>query len=167
MRRSLTNSQVRQILSAVDLRSLFGRRDYLLILFLHETGLQIGECSRLLIRLVSRNGVPFPSLALSPMFCKGSQDRVVPLSPLAQSCIEKMLQFNKEKGLSTSPAAPLFQNSKQCPLSPQAILTLIHRYKAQSGLEIPTTPQVHHLEDYREMASTSHSIKPAHQHLAG
>ena len=39
MRRCLSNSQVRALLSAVDLNSPFGRRDYLLIMFLYQTGL--------------------------------------------------------------------------------------------------------------------------------
>ena len=34
LRRYLTNSQVRQLLSAVNIRSPFGQRDYLLIMFL-------------------------------------------------------------------------------------------------------------------------------------
>ena len=53
MRRCLSNSEVRQLLAAVDLDSPFGKRDYLLIMFLYHTGLRVGECSRLLIQLVA------------------------------------------------------------------------------------------------------------------
>lgn len=140
MRRSLTNSQVRQLLSAVDLQSPFGRRDYLLIMFLYQSGLRVGECSRLLVKLVSRDGVPFQSLDLPAMFCKGSRGRVVPLNATAQACIAKQLQFNKSRGLSSSPVAPLFQNHKQCPLSVRSIQQLIQRYRVRSGLEVAATP---------------------------
>jgi integrase len=59
MRRFLSNSQVRQLLSAVDLGSPFGQRDYLLIMFLYHTGLRVGECSRLLVTLVfGQSGLP-------------------------------------------------------------------------------------------------------------
>jgi integrase len=68
MRRHLSNSEIRQLLSAVDLGSPFGRRDYLLIMFLYHTGLRVGECSRLLVRLVSRDGLAFESLDLPAMF---------------------------------------------------------------------------------------------------
>jgi integrase len=42
---SLSKSEIRQVLEVIDLDSPFGRRDYLLILFLFHTGLRVGECS--------------------------------------------------------------------------------------------------------------------------
>jgi integrase/recombinase XerD len=140
MRRHLSNSEIRRLLSVVDLRSPFGRRDYLLILFLYHTGLRVGECSRLLVNLVSRGGQAFESLDLPAMFCKGPRGRVIPLNFTARTCIEKMLQFNKSRGFSTAPAAPLFQNSKHCPLSIRSIQLLIQKYRTQAGLEIAATP---------------------------
>lgn len=140
MRRHLSNSQVRQLLSAVDLRSPFGQRDYLLIMFLYQTGLRVGECSRLLVTLVSREGQAFHNLDLPAMFCKGPRGRVVPLNATARHCIEKMLQFNRARGLSTAPAAPLFQNRKHCPLSVRSIQQLIKRYRERAGLDIAATP---------------------------
>ncbi len=140
MRRCLSNSQVRQLLSSVDLRSAFGRRDYLLIMFLYQTGLRVGECSRLLLQLVSRGGVAFFQLDLPAIFCKGPRGRVVPLNATARACIEKMLQFNRSRGFSVAPAAPLFQNRKHCPLSVRSIQKLIKKYRQLSGLEIAATP---------------------------
>ena len=58
MRRSLSNSQVRELLEAVDLRSPFGQRDHLLIMFLYQTGLRVSELSRLLIVHVAQGGRP-------------------------------------------------------------------------------------------------------------
>jgi integrase len=46
---SLSKSEIRQVLEVIDLDSPFGRRDYLLILFLFHTGLRVGECSGLII----------------------------------------------------------------------------------------------------------------------
>ena len=140
MRRFLSNSEVRQLLSAVDLRSPFGQRDYLLIMFLYHTGLRVGECSRLLVQLVSRQGKAFHSLDLPAVFCKGPRGRVVPLNATARVCIEKMLKFNHSRGLSTAPAAPLFQNSRHCPLSIRSIQEMIQKYRLQAGLEIAATP---------------------------
>jgi len=185
MRRSLTNSQVRQLLSAVDLSSPFGRRDYLLILFFYQTGLRVGECSRLLVHLVSRNGVPFQALDLPSMFCKGSRGRVVPLNATAQACITKLLEFNRSRGFSTAPAAPLFQNSKHCPLSIRSIQKLIKKYRLASGLEISATPHtlrhahasalvgsgvplpsVQRLLGHRSLNSTQVYTAPSHLELA-
>ena len=185
MRRSLSNSQVRQLLSAVDLCSPFGQRDYLLILFLYQTGLRVGECSRLLVNLVSRDGVPFQALDLPSMFCKGSRGRVIPLNATAQACISKQLKFNRSRGLSTSPAAPLFQNSKHCPLSVRSIQKLIQKYRVASGLEVAATPHtlrhshasalvgsgvplpaVQRLLGHRCLSSTQVYTSPSHQQLA-
>jgi len=140
MRRCLSNSEVRLLLSAVDLGSPFGQRDYLLMLFLYQTGLRVGECSRLLIRLVSSEGRAFRSLDLPAIFCKGPRGRVVPLNATARACVEKQLAFNRKRGFSVAPAAPLFQNSKHCPLSVRSIQKLLARYREKAGLEIAATP---------------------------
>lgn len=101
MRRFLSNSQVRQLLSVIasecvpegPLQSAFGRRDYLLILFLYHTGLRVGECSRLLVSLVvTQEGKARESLDLPAVFCKGPRGRVVPLNATARACVEKMLK---------------------------------------------------------------------------
>jgi integrase/recombinase XerC len=137
MRRFLSNSQVRQLLAAVDLRSPFGQRDYLLIMFLYHTGLRVGECSRLLVTLVlSQSGEPRHQLDLPAMFCKGPRGRVVPLNATARACITKQLAFNRARGLSTAPGAPLFQNSKHCPLSVRSIQLLIRDYRIKSDLDL-------------------------------
>ena len=41
---ALERNQVQRILRGVNLKSPFGRQNYLLILFLYHTGLRIGEC---------------------------------------------------------------------------------------------------------------------------
>ncbi len=141
MRRFLSNSQVRQLLSAVDLQSPFGQRDYLLIMFLYHTGLRVGECSRLLVTLVlGQSGEPRHQLDLPAMFCKGPRGRVVPLNATARACITKLLTFNRARGLSTAPGAPLFQNSKHCPLSIRSIQLLIRAYRIKSDLDLAATP---------------------------
>ncbi len=141
MRRYLSNSQVRQLLSSVDLRSGFGQRDYLLILFLYHTGLRVGECSRLLVTLVLNKSCQVrQQLDLPAIFCKGPRGRVVPLNTTARACITKLLTFNQSRGLSTAPAAPLFQNSKHRPLSVRSIQKLIQKYRHQADLDVAVTP---------------------------
>lgn len=140
MRRCLSNSEVRLLLSAVDLRLPFGERDYLLILFFYQTGLRVGELSRLLVHLVSRDGQAFHSLDLPAVFCKGPRGRVVPLNATARACVEKILRFNRARGLSVAPAAPLFQNRKSCPLSVRSIQKLIRHYRLVAGLGVAATP---------------------------
>ena len=53
---SLNPGQIRQLLGAVNVHSAFGKRDYLLILFLYQTGLKVGECSHLITQMVYSQG---------------------------------------------------------------------------------------------------------------
>ena len=103
MRRCLSNSRS-GIFSRLWISIPIWSSDYLLIMFLYQTGLRVGEVSRLLVQLVSRDGAAFSQLDLPAMFCKGPRGRVVPLNATARACIEKMLRFNRSRGFSVAPA---------------------------------------------------------------
>jgi site-specific recombinase XerD len=137
---ALSKSEVREILSVIDLSSPFGRRDYLLILFLFHTGLRVGECAGLIIHLVALGGQPRQYLHLPAAVCKGSRGRVVPLNRVAQACILKILAFNESRGFSTAPAAPLFQNRVHGPLSVRSIQQMVASYRELAGLDVRATP---------------------------
>jgi site-specific recombinase XerD len=137
---ALSKSEVRQTLDVIDLESPFGRRDYLLILFLYHTGLRVGECSGLVMHLVALDGQPRQYLHLPAAVCKGSRGRVVPLNRVAQACISKMMAFNASRGFSTAPAAPLFQNKCHGPLSIRSIQQLVQGYRELAGLDLRATP---------------------------
>ena len=121
---ALTKLELRRPLDAVDIATPFGRRDYLLIRFLSQTALRVGECAGLLTCLVADNGTPRHYLHLPAAICKGSRGRVVPLNAVARACIAKQLAFNSERGFSTAPASPLFQNRCHGPLSVRSIQSL-------------------------------------------
>lgn len=137
---SLTKIEIRQILAAIDLTQPFGRRDYLLILFLYHTGLRVGECAGLTTHLVALQGRPRQYLHLPAAVCKGSRGRVVPLNTTAQACIKKILAFNASRGFSTAPAAPLFQNRCHGPLSVRSIQKVVEFHREQAGLDVRATP---------------------------
>jgi integrase len=100
---ALTKPEVRQVLAAIDLTTPFGRRDYLLVLFLYHTGLRVGECSGLITHHVALAGEPRQYLHLPATVCKGSRGRVVPLNAVAQKCIRKLLAFNCARGFFAAP----------------------------------------------------------------
>lgn len=138
---SLSVAQVRRLLGSVNLRSPFGKRDYLLILFLYETGLRVGECSGLIVHHVySREGKAREWLHLPAMLCKGSRGRSVPLNATARACVEKLVSFNRERGFSVAPAAPLFCHRKHGPLSVRSIQKIIKHYRELADLDLPATP---------------------------
>ena len=138
---ALSKSEIRQILGAINLdKYLFGRRDYLLILFLYHTGLRVSEVSGLTIGLVSHDREPRNYLHLPAAICKGSRGRVVPLNEVAQECVRKILTFNNQLGLSQAPEAPLFQHSRGGHLSVRSIQLLIALYRDAAGLDVRATP---------------------------
>ena len=138
---SLTRSEVRQMLGAINLtKYAFGKRDYLLILFLYHTGLRVGEVSALTIGLVDNDREPRNYLHLPAAVCKGSRGRVVPLNAVAQECIRKLLTSYNQLGMSIAPEAPLFQNRLGTPLSVRSIQKLISLYRDAAGLDVRATP---------------------------
>jgi len=141
IRRFLSVPQMRRLLSFINLESPFGRRDYLLIMFLFHTGLRVGECSRLTVSLVAtKDGRPRKLLDLPAALCKGPRGRVVPLNGTARACVEKLLKFNRSRGLSTAPGAPLFQNRQHRPLSVRSIQLLIAAYRKKADIDVRATP---------------------------
>jgi site-specific recombinase XerD len=137
---SLSPRQIRQLLGAVNVQSAFGRRDYLLILFIYQTGLRVGECSGLIVHHVYSGGQARSWLHLAASLCKGPRGRAIPLNATARACIEKQIQFNKDRGFSVAPAAPLWQHRKHGPLSVRSIQKLIERYREIADLDLPATP---------------------------
>lgn len=137
---SLSPSQIRQLLGAVNVRSPFGRRDYLLILFLYQTGLRIGECSGLRVHHVFSQGQAREWLHLPAEICKGPRSRAIPLNATARACVEKQIEFNQQRGFSIEPAAPLFQHRKHGPLSIRSIQKLLERYRDLADLDLRATP---------------------------
>lgn len=117
-----TPAQVRQLLSGIRLKSTWGQRDYLLIMLLAHTGLRIGEMSRLLVDNVAHEGEPRPELFVPSAITKGKngvrRSRVVPLNPTAQTVVAKLLDFNKKRGFSVGPKAPLFPWKRHQPVPP-------------------------------------------------
>jgi len=164
---SLEKSEFRQLLSAVNLRSPFGPRDYILMMFLYHTGLRVGECSGLLVTHVADlDGLPRHRLHVHATISKGSRGRVIPLNSAAQLCVEKILRFNRSRGFSVAPAAPLFQHRKHGPLSVRSMQKLIQRYRVAADLDIPATPHTFRHTHASALVAAGASL-PAVQRLLG
>lgn len=145
----LSKSEIRRVLGAINLdKYVFGRRDYLLILFLYHTGLRVGEVSGLTVGLVSHASEALPPryreprnyLHLPAAICKGSRGRVVPLNEVAQECVRKILTFKNQLAFSQAPEAPLFNNRLGGHLSVRSIQQLIALYRDAAGLDVRATP---------------------------
>lgn len=132
--------EIRRLLGGINLRSTWGKRTYLLILFLCHTGMRIGEMTRLRVGDVAFEGEPRPEVFLVPRITKGNPSRVVPLNEVAMKCVRKLLEFNEKRGFSTKPEAPLFPWKTHGYLPPREAEREIQRLREKVGLSAKITP---------------------------
>lgn len=105
-------AHIGRLLQAINVRGTWGKQDYLLIIFICHTGLRICEVTRLTVDLVAFNGEPRESVFVPTSITKGEKgrrrSRSVYLNKVARKCVRKLLEFNKARGFSVEPSAPLF-----------------------------------------------------------
>jgi site-specific recombinase XerD len=137
---ALDPHEIQRLLSGINLRSAWGRRDYLLILFKFHTGLRIGELCQLLVTNVAHEGAPRDELYLPAVFTKTQKARTIPLNDTAQECVAKLLVFNRERGFSTAPAAPIFVWKNHQRLPPREAQRMMQTLREKVGLSAKATP---------------------------
>jgi site-specific recombinase XerD len=137
---ALDPNQIKTLLNGINLRSAWGRRDYLLILFKYNTGLRIGELCKLVVTNVSHEGAPRDEVYLPATITKTGKSRDVPLNDVAQECVAKLLAFNRERGFSTAPMAPLFPWKNHKKLPPREAQRMMQQLREKVGLTPKATP---------------------------
>ena len=132
--------EIKRLLDGINLRSTWGKRTYLMIVFLCNTGLRIGETTRLTVADVASDGEPRPEVFLVHTITKGHRSRTVPLNPPARDCVRKLLEFNAKRGFSTQPDAPLFPWKTHDFLPPREAEREIQKLRETVGLSPKITP---------------------------
>jgi site-specific recombinase XerD len=132
--------EVGRLLSAVNLRDPFGVRDYNMVQLALHTGLRVSELVSLDVRHVAHKGQPREMLYLSPALAKGGRERTIPLNTTAQASVQALLDFNKARGFSVEPEAPLFVTRKHQRVSVRLVQRLVESLRERGGLSIPATP---------------------------
>lgn len=135
--------ELTKLLSAIRLRSTWGKRNYLMICFLCHTGLRIGEMTRLEVGCVAHRGAVRDEVYLpAKVVTKTSRARVVPLNAVARRCVEKLLEFNRERGFSTHDKAPLFPWKDHGFLPIREAEREIQKLRERAGLSAKVTPHI-------------------------
>jgi site-specific recombinase XerD len=137
---NLTAREMKALLAAIDIRHPFGPRDYFLLVFDWHTGLRIGELVSLDVSDVALDGQPRQELHLRSATTKGHVSRLVPLNPIAQKAVALMLAFNRKRGLSVEPDAPLFQTRRHLRLTARTVQWVMEVLREKAGLDFRATP---------------------------
>ena len=123
----LNNYLILRLLGAICLRSPFGFRDHRMIQLALNTGLRVSELSHLDIHHVLGRTV----LALPAELAKMGSARLIPLNAVARRVIEELLEFNRSRGLSVDPSAPLLQGRHRQRLAIREIQRLLKHYREE------------------------------------
>ena len=132
--------ELKRLLGGINLRSTWGKRTYLMIVFLCHTGLRIGEMTRLTVRDVACMGEPREEVFVVHNITKGRKSRVVPFNDVAKQCVRKLLEFNEKRGFSTRPEAPLFPWKTHGFLPSREAEREIQKVREKVGLSPKITP---------------------------
>ncbi len=143
--RILSQPQEDQLLGVVNPRSPFGYRDEAMIRFTLQTGLRVSELVGLTVFHVCCRQPQGPhrmvrhSLELGEL-AKGGRNRTVPLTAEARQAVAQILAFNKARGFSVAPEAPLFPNRKHQAMSARAAQRMLAGYRERAELDVKATP---------------------------
>ena len=132
--------ELKRLLAGISLRSTWGKRTYLMIVFLCNTGLRIGVMTRLTVEDVAWEGESREEVFVSHAITKGRKSRAVPFNPVAKECVRKLLEFNEKRGFSTRPQAPLFPWKSHGFLPSREAEREIQRLREKVGLSPKITP---------------------------
>ena len=141
---ALEIDEIKRLLSGINLASTWGKRDYLIILLLCNTGLRVGEMTRLQVKDVID---PFfadrqarEEIYLSARITKTKKARTIPLNEFAQRCILKLLEFNEARYFSVDPDAPLFPWKNHGYLPTREVERMLQVLRDKVGMSAKVTP---------------------------
>lgn len=138
---SLNATQARELLAAVNRRAPFGEQRFALIVLVFHTGLRVSELVGLNVGDVATNdGQPRELLHLRAETAKGRRSRIVPLNSKARKAVAALVNFNRARGFSVAPGAPLLVNRKHKRLSVRAIQYLMEALRKKADLDVRATP---------------------------
>lgn len=121
----LTEPEMRALLAAPSQSTPQGYRDYVLLLFLYNSGARASEAASLRIQDVDTQS------RLVQITGKGRKQRVCPLWPVTIGHLRRMIGQR-------SGDAPLFQNRLQQPITRFGIHTLVERHAARAAERQPS-----------------------------
>lgn len=132
--KSLTESDVEQLLAAPAADEPLGLRDRAMIELLYACGLRVSELVTLQVPQVSRD------MGVVRVLGKGAKERLVPLGEEALGWLERYLREGRPQILNGRPCDALFVTARAAAMTRQAFWQMIKRYALQAGISKPISP---------------------------
>jgi site-specific recombinase XerD len=126
----LEKEEIDTLLATPDRQCSVGRRDYVILLFLYNTGARAQEVADVLVRDLNLDS----SAPCVRIRGKGNKTRICPLWPHTAKTLRAMLGERVEG----PPEAPVFLNIRSEPITRYGIHTLVERTVAQTAQVLPS-----------------------------
>lgn len=134
----LQPAEALQLLAAVDLTDPFGVRDRAVLVLCLHTGLRVAELVALDCgNVVTDDGAPRQAMHL--VQTKGGRPRTVPLNVTAREAVATIVAFNRRRGFSTAPPAPLLATRKHERVTVRSVQRLVKALRERAQLDVPAT----------------------------
>jgi site-specific recombinase XerD len=154
-----SSAELDTILAHIDRRDPFGVRDLCLITLARHTGLRVAELVGLDVYDVADSHEVRSTLYVRPAIAKGGRGRILPLNEAARQAITQLLDFNRRRGFSTSPAAPLFINRYHRRLIVRDVQRMLQTLREKAQMTVPVTPHSVRHNFASCVASTSGNLR--------
>lgn len=127
----LTEQELRAVLAQPDRTAQGGRRDYLVLALLYDTGTRVREM--LMMRPVDFRLDRMPLVRV--VAGKGRKQRIVPLLPATAGLVRDHLQ---ETGRTADDAAPLVRNYRGQSMTRSGVTFLLDKYRRRAIAQMPS-----------------------------
>ena len=132
--KTLTESDVEELLAAPDVESALGLRDRTMLEVLYATGLRVSELVGLKLHQVNlRQGV-------LRVFGKGSKERLVPMGDEAMGWLERYTKESRPLLLNEVQSDVLFPSTRAQQMARQTFWYRLKHYVQQAGIDKPVSP---------------------------
>ena len=132
--KSLTESEVEDLLNSPDTATVTGMRDRAMLEVLYATGLRVTELISLRLEQLNLN------VGVVRVVGKGNKERLVPLGEVAVDWLNRYIRETRSTLFKGSPDSTLFPSNRGTPMTRQTFWYAIKRYTVQAGINKPISP---------------------------
>ncbi|WDU53047.1 site-specific tyrosine recombinase XerD [Taylorella equigenitalis] len=135
--KSISESQVEELLNAPDLKTASGLRDKAMLEILYATGMRVSE-----LIAIKTNEISLDAGVVRVTMGKGSKDRLVPMGEESEFYLKKYLSEGRPLLEKDKKNSFVFLNRFGDCMTRQAFWQIIKKYAKYTSIKIPLSPHV-------------------------